>query len=46
MKIKYERGLVDKPNISRFIDNYDLDKKVEAITIKLEVKAVQDKITK
>ena len=44
-KIK-EKQLVNKFVISGFIGNSDLDKKIEKLTKKLELKAEQDKVVK
>ena len=44
-KIK-EEWLVDKPNISEFTDNSDLDKKMAALATKAELKSEQDEIVK
>ena len=38
--------LVDKSDISGFIDNSDLEKKIALLATKAELKAVQDKIVK
>ena len=44
-KIK-EKGLVDKSNISGFIKDLDLDKKIATLATKAELKSEQDKIAK
>ena len=44
-KIK-EKGLVDKSDISEFIDNSDFDKKMVILVAKAELKSEEDKITK
>ena len=44
-KIK-QKGVVDKSDISGFMKNVDLDKKVATLVIKAESKAEQDKILK
>ena len=44
-KIK-EKGLVDKSDISGFIDNSGLDKKIAILAIKAELKAKQDNIVR
>ena len=39
-----EKELVNKSDISGFIDNSNLDKKIAALTTKAELKAEKDKI--
>ena len=41
-----EKELVTKSDISGFIDNPDLDKKIGTLATKAELKAEQDKILK
>ena len=41
--INKEKGLVDKFDISGFIDNSDLDKKIATLATKAELKAEQGK---
>ena len=41
-----KKELVDKSDVSRFIDNSDLDKKVVTLATNAELKADQDKIVK
>ena len=41
-----EKELVNKSDISGFIDNSNLDKKIAALTTKAELKAEKDKIVK
>ena len=42
----FKKQLVDKSNISGFIDHSDLDKKIAKLAAKSELKAVQEKIVK
>lgn len=44
-KIK-EMGLIDKSDISEFIDDSDKDKKIAALATKGELKTNQDKVMK
>lgn len=44
-KIK-EKGLIDKSDISEFIDDSDKDKKIAALATKGELKTNQDKVMK
>ena len=44
-KIKSE-GLVNKSDIAGFINNADLDKKVETLATKAEIKGEKDKTVK
>ena len=41
-----EKELLNKSDISGFIDNTNLDKKIAALTTKAELKAEKDKIVK
>ena len=41
-----EKELLNKSDISGFIDNSNLDKKIAALTTKAELKAEKDKIVK
>ena len=41
-----EKGLVDKSDISEFIGNSALDKKIGTLATKAELKSEQDKIVK
>ena len=41
-----EKGLVDKSDISGFIDSSGLDKKLATLATKADLKAEQDKIVK
>ena len=43
---RLKKQLVDKSDISGFIDHSDLDKKIAKLAAKLELKAVQEKIVK
>ena len=46
MKRKKKKGLVNKSDISKFINYSDLDKKIETLATKAELKAEQHKIVK
>ena len=41
-----EKEFVHKPDVSGFVDNSDLEKKIATLTAKAELKAEQDKIMK
>ena len=46
MDTKIKMGLVDKLDISRFIDNSNSNKKIATLATKSELNSEQDKITK